>query len=44
MPSRDRHFWQPMALTDTPLEFIGSSRNDLSDFPDDVKRCIGLAP
>jgi phage-related protein len=32
-----------MALTDTPLEFVGSSRGDLSDFPDDVKRCIGLA-
>jgi phage-related protein len=32
-----------MALTDTPLEFIGSSKNDLSHFPDDVKRCIGLA-
>ena len=32
-----------MALTDTPLEFVGSSREDLSDFPDDVKRCIGLA-
>ena len=32
-----------MALTDTPLEFVGSSRDDLSDFPDDVKRCIGLA-
>jgi phage-related protein len=32
-----------MALTDTPLEFVGSSRDDLSDFPDDVKRSIGLA-
>jgi phage-related protein len=32
-----------MALTDTPLEFIGSSKGDLSGFPDDVKRCIGLA-
>jgi len=32
-----------MALTDTPLEFVGSSRNDLSSFPDDVKRSIGLA-
>src|SRR5882724_5718061 len=32
-----------MALTDTPLEFVGSSREDLSDFPNDVKRCIGLA-
>ena|SRR5258708_1465862 len=29
--------------TDTPLEFVGSSRDDLSDFPNDVKRCIGLA-
>jgi phage-related protein len=28
---------------DTPLEFVGSSRDDLSDFPNDVKRCIGLA-
>jgi phage-related protein len=32
-----------MALTDTPLEFVGSSRDDLSSFPDDVKRSIGLA-
>jgi phage-related protein len=32
-----------MVLTDTPLEFVGSSRDDLSNFPDDVKRCIGLA-
>jgi phage-related protein len=32
-----------MALTDTPLEFVGSSKDDLSDFPDDVKRSIGLA-
>jgi len=32
-----------MALTDTPLEFVGSSKDDLSDFPNDVKRCIGLA-
>jgi phage-related protein len=32
-----------MGLTDTPLEFVGSSRDDLSDFPNDVKRCIGLA-
>jgi phage-related protein len=32
-----------MALTDTPLEFVGSSKGDLSDFPEDVKRCIGLA-
>ena len=32
-----------MALTDTPLEFVGSSKGDLSDFPDDVKRSIGLA-
>jgi phage-related protein len=32
-----------MAPTDTPLEFIGSSRDDLSDFPNDVKRCVGLA-
>ena len=32
-----------MALTDTPLEFVGSSRDDLSGFPDDVKRSVGLA-
>jgi len=32
-----------MATIDTPLEFVGSSRDDLSDFPNDVKRCIGLA-
>jgi phage-related protein len=32
-----------MALTDTPLEFVGTSKGDLSDFPDDVKRSIGLA-
>jgi phage-related protein len=32
-----------MAPTDTPLEFVGSSRDDLSGFPDDVKRFIGLA-
>jgi phage-related protein len=32
-----------MALTDTPLEFVGSSKDDLSDFPNDVKPCIGLA-
>jgi phage-related protein len=32
-----------VALTDTPLEFVGSSRDDLSRFPDDVKRSIGLA-
>jgi phage-related protein len=32
-----------MATMDTPLEFVGSSRDDLSDFPNDVKRCIGLA-
>lgn len=32
-----------MALRDTPLEFVGSSKDDLSGFPNDVKRCIGLA-
>jgi phage-related protein len=32
-----------MALTDNPLEFVGSSRDDLSGFPDDVKRSVGLA-
>jgi phage-related protein len=32
-------------MTDTakPLEFIGSSREDLSDFPAEVKRCVGFA-
>jgi phage-related protein len=32
-----------MASSDTLLEFVGSSRDDLSDFPNDVKRFIGLA-
>src|SRR3954451_22284834 len=32
-----------IALTDTPLEFVGSSTDDLSGFSDDVKRSIGLA-
>jgi phage-related protein len=32
-----------MSNADTPLEFVGSSREDLSGFPDDVKRSIGLA-
>jgi phage-related protein len=32
-----------MSKTDTPLEFLGSSREDLSEFPDDVKSCIGFA-
>lgn len=28
---------------DKPLEFIGSSLDDLSEFPLEVKRCIGFA-
>jgi phage-related protein len=32
-----------MSSADTPLEFVSSSKDDLSDFPDDVKRSIGLA-
>src|SRR5437588_430642 len=32
-----------MSKTDTPLEFIGSSRDDLSAFPVEVKRCFGFA-
>jgi phage-related protein len=32
-----------MSHADTPLEFVGSSREDLSGFPDDVKRRMGLA-
>jgi phage-related protein len=32
-----------MSKTDTPLEFMGSSREDLSGFPDEVKYCIGFA-
>ena len=32
-----------MSKTDTPLEFIGTSREDLSEFPDKVKYCIGFA-
>jgi len=32
-----------MSKTDTPLEFIGTSREDLSEFPDEVKYCIGFA-
>jgi phage-related protein len=32
-----------MAARDTPLEFIGSSRDDLSAFPLDVKQRIGFA-
>ena len=33
-----------MSKTDTPLEFIGTSRDDLSEFPTEVKYCIGFAP
>src|SRR5438045_2308492 len=32
-----------MSKTDAPLEFIGSSRDDLSAFPVDVKRGFGFA-
>jgi phage-related protein len=32
-----------MSDPDTPLEFIGSSRDDLSGFPQKVKSCIGFA-
>lgn len=32
-----------MSKTDTPLEFIGTSREDLSEFPDEVKYCFGFA-
>ena len=28
---------------DTPLEFVGSAREDLSEFPLEVKRCVGFA-
>src|SRR5438128_2203278 len=32
-----------MSKTDAPLEFMGASREDLSEFPDEVKYCIGFA-
>ena len=32
-----------MSEKDVPLEFIGSSRDDLSDFPLEAKKEIGLA-
>ena len=32
-----------MPEKDTPLEFIGSSKDDLSSFPLDVKHHIGFA-
>ncbi|MFY9957872.1 hypothetical protein [Bradyrhizobium sp.] len=32
-----------MSKTDTPLEFVGPSRDDLSEFPTEVKYCIGFA-
>src|SRR5882724_11007566 len=32
-----------MTKTNTPLEFIGPSRDDLSAFPIEVKQCIGFA-
>ncbi len=32
-----------MTAHDRPLEFIGSSLEDLSEFPAEVKRCLGFA-
>jgi len=32
-----------MSKADTPLEFLGTPREDLSEFPDEVKYCIGFA-
>jgi phage-related protein len=32
-----------MSEKDVPLEFVGSSRDDLSDFPLEAKKEIGLA-
>ncbi len=32
-----------MTDTDKPLEFVGSSKDDLSEFPQEVKRSIGFA-
>jgi len=32
-----------MSDTDTPLEFIGASEDDLFEFPQEVKRLIGFA-
>jgi phage-related protein len=32
-----------MSTTDTPLEFVGTSREDLSEFPTKVKYSIGFA-
>jgi len=32
-----------MSDTDTPLEFIGSSKDDLSGFPQKVKSSVGFA-
>ncbi|WNV09325.1 type II toxin-antitoxin system RelE/ParE family toxin [Tardiphaga sp. 709] len=32
-----------MSPTDTPLEFVGSSKDDLSEFPVSVKLCVGFA-
>jgi phage-related protein len=32
-----------MSPTDTPLEFVGSSKDDLSEFPVPVKVCVGFA-
>jgi phage-related protein len=32
-----------MTETDKPLEFIGSSKEDISEFPVAVKRCVGFA-
>jgi phage-related protein len=33
----------PTALTAKPTEFVGSSEEDISNFPDDVKRIVGFA-
>ena len=32
-----------MSNDDAPLKFVGSSREDLSEFPDEAKYCIGFA-
>jgi phage-related protein len=32
-----------MSTIDTPLEFVGTSRDDLSEFPMEVKYSIGFA-
>ncbi len=32
-----------VTAADKPLEFVGSSKEDLSAFPLEVKRCVGFA-